>query len=165
MTNLPRWKLDGFQAPAMIAFFDGTSRGQISIQWRHEASWHSWNGNTWFRWLDFEGRGSWSTCARVCKNLAGNWREELVLSTSFNKCACDGGQFQALRPCGGDYSSMLRLTEVQTSLISQNVHVLNCMTIDSRMTLLSMVITDGDICNSRTIADQLQFFGVMASPR
>ena len=118
----------------------------------------------WFRWLGFEGRGSWSTCARGCKNLAGNWREEFVLSTSFNECVCDGSQLQALRPCGGDYSSMLRLTEVHTPLISQNVHVLDCMTIDSRMTLLSMVMTDGDICNSRTITDQLQFFGVMASP-
>ena len=73
----------------------------------------------------------------------------MVLSTSFNECVCDGSQLQALRPCGGDYSSMLRLTEVHNPLISQNVHVLNCMTIDSRMTLLSTVTTDGDICNSR----------------
>ena len=63
------------------------------------------------------------------------WREiggkSWQASTSINKCACDGGQLQALRPCGGDYSSMLRLTEVHTSLISQNVHVLNGMAMDS----------------------------------
>lgn len=63
MTNLPRWKLDGFQAPAVVAYIDGTSQGQTfyyeynwithheietSQEWQHDDCMH----------FEFEGRDS-----------------------------------------------------------------------------------------------------------